>query len=189
MNTAEHCLQVAGELLPLAVGRLDGDGSLSRTAVTLAVQAYEELSRAVALHADGERLGTGFAEVHVAYLNMIATADVGDIAARIVAHALDAGTLVDSLCLLTHKGVQRLQRRHALGGRCDKGQRTVGVGCKLLHTGRALVAVTTLQFAVMVEQVVMAFELHRTAVDGKAVVGQSHHLTLILPRTGYLVGC
>ena len=41
----------------------------------------------------------------------------------------------------------------------------------------------------MVEEIVVATVLHAAAVDGEAVVGLSHDLALIGPRSGDLVGC
>ena len=106
-----------------------------------------------------------------------------------VTHALYAQTLVNGLGLLLSKGIERLQWGNALSCSLDKGQRAVLIGCELFHARRALIASPTRQFAVVVEQIVVALELNRTAVNGETIVGLSHHLALIGPRSGNFVGC
>ena len=105
-----------------------------------------------------------------------------------VAHAKHALALVDGLSLLKDKGIQSLQRGYSLSGEIDVGNGAVFVGGELLYAGGALITTTIGQFAVVIEHIMMPFELHTAAVNGETVLSLIQNLSLICPRTSSLVG-
>ena len=64
---------------------------------------------------------TSFTEVDTTHLDKVARADVGHVAAIVVALALYALALVDGLGFLTLIGIHRLQLGHTLRGWRDEG--------------------------------------------------------------------